>query len=88
MIARATRHMCTESRNQRQHLNVAFPDADAVLRSEVCGDLGPLGIHIDTEKNSKRGTVDISGPKATTRVLVIPTDEEAQIAYDCLDCVH
>lgn len=80
--------MFTESKNPRQPLNLAFPYADVVLRSEVCGNMGPLGVHIDNEKNSKRGTVDISGPKSTTRVLVIPTDEEAQIAYDCLDCVH
>jgi acetate kinase len=58
-----------------------------VLRSEVCHKLEPLGVSIDSAKNAARGTTDITAANSRTKVFVIPTDEEAQIAYDCLDCV-
>ena len=52
-------------------------------RAEVCDTLGFLGVKIDPELNKKRGDeLDISAEGATTRVLVIPTNEELMIAKD------
>ena len=55
---------------------------DAKMRSEIVSGLEFMGIKIDSEKNEKRGTVDISAPDATVKTLVIPTDEELMIALD------
>jgi acetate kinase len=54
------------------------------VRKTVCKDLSVLGIAIDLDKNGNaRGKeIDISQPQATTRVLVIPTNEEKAIAAD------
>ena len=54
-----------------------------VLRSDVIGDLGFMGLAIDEEKNKVRGQeIDISAEGARVRTLVIPTDEEMMIAMD------
>ena len=55
---------------------------DAKMRSEIVSGLEFMGIKIDSEKNEKRGTVEISAPDATVKTLVIPTDEELMIALD------
>jgi len=56
---------------------------DTYIREKVCEYLGFLGIDIDMNKNSQRGTaMDISQPNAKTRVLVVPTNEELVIARD------
>ena len=68
---------------------------DAVIFTAGVGENGPhdrkavaeglefLGVKIDEEKNSKRGEeIDISAEGATTRFLVIPTNEELMIAMD------
>ena len=53
-----------------------------VIRKLVCSDLNFLGIEIDEEKNSVRSKEirDISTAKMSTRILVIPTNEELEIA--------
>ena len=53
-----------------------------VIRKLVCSDLNFLGIAIDEEKNSVRSKEirDISTTKKSTRILVIPTNEELEIA--------
>ena len=52
-------------------------------RLEICDTLGFLGVKIDAEKNKIRGEeIDISAEGATTRVLIIPTNEELMIAKD------
>ena len=55
---------------------------DAAMRKEIVSGLEFMGIKIDDEKNSTRGTVDISAADATVKTLVIPTDEEMMIAID------
>ena len=62
---------------------------DAALRQEVCGPLGHLGIAVDGERNAEvsgadRAIDDGTGP---IRVLVIPTDEEAEIARQAMAAV-
>ncbi len=55
-----------------------------IIRNQTCEGLEFLGIKLDAEKNANaRGKeIDISTDDATTRVLVIPTNEELVIARD------
>ena len=54
-----------------------------VMRANVAGGLGFMGIKIDDEKNAIRGEeIDISAEGASVRVLVIPTNEELAIAME------
>ena len=62
---------------------------DSQLRSEICGPLGHLGIRVDAGRNvaageGARAIDDATGP---IRVLVVPTDEEAQIARQAAEAV-
>jgi acetate kinase len=55
---------------------------DAALRADVCRPLAHLGLHLDDRRNEEpshaaRAVDDGSGP---ARILVIPTNEEAEIA--------
>lgn len=53
-----------------------------VVRKLVCSELEAMGIAINDEKNSKRSKSirDISVTEMPTRILVIPTNEELEIA--------
>jgi acetate kinase len=55
---------------------------DAALRSDVCDPLGHLGIEIDAELNLAPGggIRAIDAGDGEIRVLVVPTNEEAEIA--------
>ena len=60
------------------------------IRERICQNLDVLGIGLDKKKNKatvgqKEG--DIATEKATTRVWVIPTNEELLIARDTVRCV-
>ena len=55
---------------------------DATLREQITENLGFMGIKINKEKNSVRGTVDITADDATVKTLVIPTNEELMIALE------
>jgi acetate kinase len=62
---------------------------DAALRREVCAPLGHLGIQVDVERNADdepgvRAIDDGSGP---IRILVVPTNEEAEIARQSAETV-
>ena len=54
----------------------------AHIRSLVCSNLEWLGIEIDSEANAVRSREirDISTPQSRVRVLVVPTNEELEIA--------
>ena len=57
----------------------------AAIRAASCEGLQPLGIAVDADANRKtvgRREGFISTPDSKTKVLVIPTDEEAAIAAD------
>jgi acetate kinase len=56
------------------------------LRSEICEYLTHLGVEIDPAKNKKNAVV-ISGKKSKVSVLVIPTDEELEIAKETLKII-
>jgi acetate kinase len=63
---------------------------DPVVRSRICDNLGVLGIGLDEGKNGADASGDraIHGLRARVSVLVIPTDEEAEIARLSLACVR
>jgi acetate kinase len=52
------------------------------MRKLVCTDMDYFGIEIDDEKNQIRSKVprEINTPNSKTKVLVVPTDEEYEIA--------
>ena len=54
-----------------------------IVRTMVCEYLGYLGIKLDEEANQKRGKdLEITVPGCTTKVMVIPTNEELAIARE------
>jgi acetate kinase len=61
----------------------------AAVRTTVCDGLDALGIAVDTDRNAAvdGGIADISPAAAPVRVLVVPTDEELQIARDTHRCL-
>ncbi|MBK1699461.1 acetate/propionate family kinase [Thiococcus pfennigii] len=61
---------------------------DALIRSRACGHLENLGIHLDAAANEAAlGEQDISTPDSPVKVLVIPTNEELEIAQQVYDTV-
>ena len=62
---------------------------DAWTRAQSCAGMTALGIDIDSEKNSHRseGAFDISSDSSAVSILVIPTDEELEIAIQTVACV-
>lgn len=60
-----------------------------MMRQLICDDLSFLGMKVDNEKNQVCGKeIDISAADATTRVLVIPTNEELMIALDTYNVIN
>ncbi len=55
---------------------------DEIVRSMVCHNLESMGIKLDEEENARRkpGARVISAPESKIKVLVIPTNEELEIA--------
>ena len=62
---------------------------DDIVREAVCKGLEELGIHLNLAENSTRrpGARTISTPDSRVKVLVIPTNEELQIAQATLEIV-
>jgi acetate kinase len=62
---------------------------DARARSLACQELEFLGLALDEAKNQARapGLRDISGPESRVKILVIPTNEELEIARQCAEAV-
>jgi acetate kinase len=62
---------------------------DARLRAEVCAGLEVLGIRLDAERNAaaSSGARVISTSDSRVTVLVVPTDEELEIARQSLQAV-
>ena len=59
-----------------------------LIRTMIGEYLGYLGITIDEEANAKRGEeTEISTPESTTKVLVVPTNEELAIARETVALV-
>ncbi|MBK0422334.1 acetate kinase [Leucobacter sp. CSA2] len=63
---------------------------NAAVRAEICADLDWFGIRIDPDRNEAdaRGPRRISSDDSRVEVLVIPTDEEAEIARQAWELVR
>jgi acetate kinase len=65
---------------------------DPQVRAAVCAGLQSLGIEIDETVNSgvrgPLGPVDVATPDSRVRVLVVPTDEELEIATSTLATIN
>jgi acetate kinase len=62
---------------------------DALVREQVCAGLDTLGITVDPERNRSAAGVasEIQTADATMRILVVPTDEELEIARQSMGCI-
>lgn len=60
---------------------------DPVIRERVCLNLAYMGIELDTDKNNMRsdGFREINQPGSKVKVLIIPTNEELEIANECFE---
>jgi acetate kinase len=59
------------------------------IRQRSCANLTRLGLTIDPQKNASddRGIREIQTDDSAIRVLVVPTDEELEIAKQTLQCI-
>ena len=60
---------------------------DAQLRAQVCAGLEGFGVRVDGERNTAggRGVREVSASDSRVRVLVVPTNEEWEIARQSLE---
>ena len=63
---------------------------DPIIRQSVCDRLSVLGITLDHKLNQTgaSGTFDISGENSKVKVLVIPTNEELEIARQTVSAIN
>ncbi len=60
---------------------------DSLIREMVCEDMEYLGIDLDVAANKQRAKAlrEINTPDSNVKVLVIPTNEELEIAKQCFE---
>lgn len=63
---------------------------DELTRSLTCRDMEYLGMQLDEKKNDSggKGIREINTSDSTVKILVIPTNEEAEIAKQCYDLLR
>ena len=61
-----------------------------VIRKMVCTDMETFGITLDEDKNATRskGIREINSKEASVKVLIIPTNEELEIAEQSYDLLN
>ncbi|MGD8492298.1 MAG: acetate kinase [Desulfobacterales bacterium] len=61
-----------------------------LIRAGSCRGMAHLGIEVDPEKNkhNSKEAFDIQSENSTVRILVIPTNEEYEIAKQTVGCIH
>jgi acetate kinase len=59
------------------------------VRKQSCSNLEGLGIAIDDVKNNVRATTitEISAPSSKVKMLIVPTNEELEIAQQTVECL-
>jgi acetate kinase len=59
------------------------------MRERICHRLENLGIFMDYSLNTARGSAEgaVSAPYSPIAILVVPTNEELQIAIDSYDLI-
>jgi len=62
---------------------------DPIIRQAVCHKLALLGVTLDQQGNqaSAKGTFDISGEDSRVKVLVVPANEELEIARQTVSAI-
>jgi acetate kinase len=62
----------------------------SVVRLRCCEGLASLGIAVDEERNRTRAkqAFEIQSDQSRAKVLVIPTNEELEIAIQTVECIH
>lgn len=63
---------------------------DQLLRAAVCRDLSYLGIELDGVKNGQynKEILEINRPEGKVKIMIIPTNEEVEIANQCYEMLH
>lgn len=63
---------------------------DSLARALVCQNMEFLGIQLDRDKNAARSSEirEINSSTAATKILVIPTNEELEIALQCRQLLY
>ncbi|MEJ7736480.1 MAG: acetate kinase [Chitinophagaceae bacterium] len=63
---------------------------DANIRKRICADMNFIGISFDESKNDMRsgGLREINAADSRVKVLVIPTNEELEIARQCFELLR
>lgn len=65
---------------------------DEIMRSLACKELNNLGVVLDEEKNialnHPKEIVEIQAENSAVKILVIPTNEELQIAHEVYDLLN
>ncbi|MCX5839745.1 MAG: acetate kinase [Deltaproteobacteria bacterium] len=61
-----------------------------MVRAAVCCDMEGLGIVLDTQKNASlnHSKGEISKPESKVKILIIPTNEELQIAREAMEVLN
>jgi acetate kinase len=61
-----------------------------LVRAEACADLSMLGFILDEQKNKEKtyGTIEIQTEDSPVKILVIPTNEELEIAEQTVTCIQ
>ncbi len=62
----------------------------ADVRSGSCAELALFGIEVDSRKNNAEnsGIFEIQSAKSAAAILVVPTDEELEIAEQTIECIQ
>ena len=62
----------------------------AEIRARSCTGLSGLGIEIDADRNGERarGVHEIQRERAPVKILVVPTNEELEIAEETVACIR
>jgi acetate kinase len=58
------------------------------VRKICCRGMNALGIELDEERNQTRGTMEIHASGSPVKVLVVPTNEELEIAIQAVECIQ
>ncbi len=63
---------------------------DSFIRQSVCNRLSVLGILLDHKRNQSgaSGAFDISSERSKVKVLVVPANEELEIAYQTVSAIN
>jgi acetate kinase len=61
----------------------------ADIRSRICEGLAQLGIEVDNQNNNaaRNGVFEIQTAKSSVTILVVPTNEELEIAEQTVKCI-